>query len=112
VGRSEKSKKKEKIKYKEKRLRRRKKEKKKSEAKKEKGNCVLLSLKFENESELYMISSYFTRCISVKVNQNFHNGRPEFSRKCESKNSLWTKKFLHNYLLFIISQYLLFICAS
>ena len=59
-----------------------------SGAKKEKGNCVLLALKFENESELCMISSYFTRCISVKVNQNFHNGRSEFSTKCESKNSL------------------------
>ena len=89
-GAVKKSRKREKKKYKEKRLRRRKKIKNKMSGavKKEKGNCVLLSLKFENESELCMISSYFTGCKSVKVNQNFHSGRPEFSQKCESKNSL------------------------
>jgi hypothetical protein len=67
------SQKKEKIKYKEKRLRRRKKKKNKMSGvvKKEKGNCVLLSLKFENESELCMISSYFTRCIKCESESEF-----------------------------------------
>ena len=83
-GTVRKSRKREKIKYKEKRLRRRKKLKNKmSGAKKEKGNCVLHSLKFENE--LCMISSYFIRCISVKVNQNFHRS-VKVKIHCRQKN--------------------------